>query len=139
MSCLPAPKHTITTASERAPARPVTATLEGYVSEHRMAVRRLGVLARSMHPADEAQVSVILDTQQARLVAACGLQADSIEGVLWKLDLWFADHLADGLDEPETEPDRLIASTRDDLRRLLTANAAQGLCAVCSSTPECNR
>lgn len=102
------------------PARNPSATLASYLAEHRLTYRRLGVLAASPTDVHHDECDALLDQQQARIAAACSLQADSLEGVLTKLNLWYVDHLADGLDEPETETDALVASARADLRRLLT-------------------
>ena len=129
MSRVPVNDSAVAHAATGGPmVKPVTATLEGYVAAHRRGMRRLAVLGHSLDPEDDARSRALLNEQQARLRAARALQADSVQGVLSKLDLWFADHLADGLDEPEIEPDRLIASVREDLRRLLSDDAPCGLC-----------
>ena len=99
----------------------VAMILRGYVAEQRQALRKLGILASSTSPADEAASDALMDQQEARVASACSLQADTLGGLLSKLDLWFVEHLADGLDEPDSETERLIVSVRADLRRLLEA------------------
>ena len=70
----------------------------------------------------DPRVDALLDQQYARVTAACGVQADTVEGVAAKLEIWYVERLTDGLDEPEDEVDRLVATARADLLRLLSVD-----------------
>lgn len=96
-----------------------TTVLAGHLAMYREDVRRLDELSGSIDPDDEARSDALSATSHARVVAATDLPADTVEGILYKLDLWYADHLADGADAPEIEADRLVVSIRLDLARLL--------------------
>lgn len=112
-----------TRCPERASSGPPSPTdvLCRYRDEQRLADRRLGLLVQRDDLEVDLEADTLLDQQCARVTAACGVQADSVEGVAAKLEIWFIDRLTDGLDEPEDELDRLVATARADLHRLLSA------------------
>ena len=101
--------------------RTPTGTLCRFLREQRWADRRLGLMVQRDDIQVDPEADALLDQQYARITAACDLQADSVEGVAAKLDIWFVTRLTDGLDEPEDELDRLVATARADLLRLMSA------------------
>ena len=104
-------KRTIRTTADTA--------IAGYVAIYRRALDRMDRLISSRSPETEEEMDRLLQEQCANVATVTDLPADTVEGVLAKLDMWFADKLNDGRDQPEDEGERLVASARADLKRLL--------------------